>query len=345
MGDHDLGIVFDAPDIVDVAWRGVPRRPLLAEGCSPPGEEGAGGRRADPLTDLPVEVPESPEARRMTLARFLRARREATPPEAVGLHCTQRRRTPGLRREEVARASGISVTWYTWLEQGRPISVSPTVLDAVARALALDASERQDMRALAGMPPDREVSPIPLEVVPSPLVVAIVEQLDPWPAWLLDPWLEVLACNRAGHHLVARLSGAAGPSDPPSTGANLLRLLCTDPSWRSAFPEWDRVLDTAVARLRAGLAGVPGGSRASRTFVERLAADSSEFARRWHGSYGGPVESRVLVAAEAVGFLRLEMVSLWTAPGRAARLVVAAPKDPATAHRLRALATAENVGA
>src|SRR5262245_24195907 len=100
------------------------------------------------------------QARRTELAAFLRSRRERLTPDDVGLAPGLRRRTPGLRREEVAQLAGVGVTWYTWLEQGRRINASVQVLDAVARTLRLDPAEREHLYRLADMPmvhePDAE---------------------------------------------------------------------------------------------------------------------------------------------------------------------------------------------
>src|ERR1700728_2436422 len=92
------------------------------------------------------------DLRRTELAAFLRSRRERISPEDLGLPAGQRRRTSGLRREEVAQLAGLGVTWYTWLEQGRPIHASPQVLEAVARTLQLDDVERQHLFRLADVP-------------------------------------------------------------------------------------------------------------------------------------------------------------------------------------------------
>ena len=92
------------------------------------------------------------EHRRPELAAFLRSRRERITHADVGMPGGLRRRTPGLRREEVAQLAGVGITWYTWLEQGRPINASVQVLDAVARVLQLDATEREHLYRLAGIP-------------------------------------------------------------------------------------------------------------------------------------------------------------------------------------------------
>src|ERR1700756_2541162 len=117
--------------------------------------------------------------RRGELAAFLRSRRERITPEDVGLPSGHRRRTAGLRREEVAQLSGVGVTWYTWLEQGRPIRASVQVLEAVARTLQLDTIERQHLFRLAEMPdtahPDESGPVLP------PQVQIVLDGLSPMP--------------------------------------------------------------------------------------------------------------------------------------------------------------------
>src|SRR5215472_18226759 len=107
--------------------------------------------------------------RRAELAAFLRSRRERIGPEQAGLPPAPRRRTPGLRREEVAQLAGVGVTWYTWLEQGRPINASTQVLDAIARTLRLDPVERTHLFRLADVPAGDQLAscadcPLPAEV-------------------------------------------------------------------------------------------------------------------------------------------------------------------------------------
>src|SRR3954471_24201881 len=100
------------------------------------------------------------KARRDELAAFLRTRRERVTPAEVGLPPGPRRRTPGLRREELAQLAGVGITWYTWLEQGRPINASEQVLGAIARSLRLDFAEESYLFRLAGLiPPQRALEP------------------------------------------------------------------------------------------------------------------------------------------------------------------------------------------
>lgn len=146
--------------------------------------------------------------RREELASFLRRRREQVTPEAVGLPPGGgRRRTPGLRREEVAQLSGVGVTWYTWLEQGRPINASVQVLDAIARVLNLGPAERWHLYRLAEVPgvPVSHAS----EVVP-PDVLCVIDALEPNPACAYNGRYDLLACNESYAALFPALANATG---------------------------------------------------------------------------------------------------------------------------------------
>ena len=144
--------------------------------------------------------------RRDELRAFLRSRRARVSPADVGLPDDgARRRTPGLRREELAALAGVGVSWYTWLEQGRDIHPSPDVLDALARALRLDAAERTTLFALA-----RTELPLPGRSGAAPgqdpddgraLLVSLVDALHPRPAYLLGPMTRILAWNPAASAL------------------------------------------------------------------------------------------------------------------------------------------------
>src|SRR5580704_9932567 len=125
------------------------------------------------------EPADAPASRRQELAGFLRSRRERIAPEQVGLPPAARRRTPGLRREEVATLAGVGVTWYTWLEQGRDINASPQVLNAVARTLLLDQHERDHLFRLADVPDGN--GPGDCAALP-PTAQLLLDQLEPFPA-------------------------------------------------------------------------------------------------------------------------------------------------------------------
>jgi transcriptional regulator with XRE-family HTH domain len=129
-------------------------------------------------------------------------------PDQVGLPIGARRRTPGLRREEVAQLAGVGVTWYTWLEQGRDIKVSEQVLDAICRTLMLDAHERAHVFTLAGAP--RVASIKECDAVPAP-VPAILDQCSPFPAVVMNGRYDILAYNQAYTGLMGDI-GARCPS-------------------------------------------------------------------------------------------------------------------------------------
>src|SRR4051794_41645106 len=138
-------------------------------------------------------APPPSEARRAELSDFLRTRRAKVAPQDAGLEANGRRRTPGLRREEVAQLAGVGLSWYTWLEQGRDIHPSPQVLDALARVLRLDSAERAHLFHLA-----RVELPLPAGDYPRtapPELAAIVDGLVPNPAYLLGPRTDVLGWN------------------------------------------------------------------------------------------------------------------------------------------------------
>src|SRR5579875_217676 len=131
------------------------------------------------MTATATRPVDTDELRRRELAEFLRSRRERIAPQQVGVPLNGRRRTPGLRREEVAQLSGVGVTWYTWLEQGRDIKVSEQVLTAVARTLQLDRDERAHLFTLAGAADQGIVAEC--NAVPAQLR-AVLARLDPYPA-------------------------------------------------------------------------------------------------------------------------------------------------------------------
>src|SRR5437588_5494648 len=133
--------------------------------------------------------------RRGELAAFLRSRRERIKPEDVGLPPGGRRRTPGLRREEVAQLAGVGATWYTWLEQGRDVRASFDVLEAISRALGLTPAERTHLIRLGRGEEAPPCKPPPERV--SPTVRRLIENLGPSPAYVIGRRWDYLAWNRA----------------------------------------------------------------------------------------------------------------------------------------------------
>jgi transcriptional regulator with XRE-family HTH domain len=212
------------------------------------------------------------EIRRQELSDFLRNRRGRIAPADVGLRETNRRRTPGLRREEVAQLAGVSATWYTWLEQKRPIGVSSGVLDNLARVLRLDPAERMQLFQLALRQPVLE-SPSKRETV-SPLIRRLLDQTDPVPAFVIGRRWDVLAWNRAA------LAFFFDFEQVPSNERNTLWLIFTNPTLRSLLVDWRSRGQDTVARFRADY-GRHAGDAHFVQLVERLKSVSPEFAEWW----------------------------------------------------------------
>jgi transcriptional regulator with XRE-family HTH domain len=207
---------------------------------------------------------------RAELAEFLRARRDAVMPEQVGLPRGRGRRTPGLRREEVALLAGVSITWYTWLEQGRRINASPDVLRAIGRALRLDGAGQDHLLALAQ--PSSSPVAAPREA-PSALV-RLIDSMDPAPAYVLGPSWEFLAWNAAEARLYPRIAELDGVQ------RNLLWVLFADRSTRDLIVDWDIHAKQALAEFRAATASVRMRPDLAE-LVDELTGASVEFAQWW----------------------------------------------------------------
>lgn len=209
--------------------------------------------------------------RRAELAGFLRARRERITPAEVGLAPGGRRRTPGLRREELAQLAGVGVTWYTWLEQGRPINASTQVLDAVARVLRLGPAERWHLYRLAEVP-GVPVSTGDEACVPD-VVPAVLDALDPNPACVYSGKYDMLACNHAYAALFPFVARASGHERNA-----LWQLFTHDPS-DGRLCDWTLV-PHMVAVARGNYARHVGDPEWEE-WIARLSDASDEFAELW----------------------------------------------------------------
>lgn len=259
---------------------------------------------------------------------FLKACRAKLDPADFGFPVA-RRRTPGLRREEVAQRANVSATWYTWLEQGRGGAPSAQVLHRIARALALTEVEREHLFLLAlGRPPEVR-SPAPASV--SPQLQRVLDSLESSPAYVKTSTWDILAWNAAA----AAVLTDYGALDPDQR--NVLRLLFGHPHVRAALPDWESEARFAVAAFRADVAraGTPGRAQ---HLVEELRRLSPEFGAMWQGhdvcTYGEG--TKVLRHADA-GQLALEY-SAFAVDGRPdLGLVIYTPATRADAEQVRAL--------
>jgi transcriptional regulator with XRE-family HTH domain len=209
---------------------------------------------------------------RRELAGFLKSRRDRLSPGDVGLPPGQRRRTPGLRREEVAERAGLSVDYYVRLEQARDVSPSAHTLEALAEALRLEDDERRHLFELArqGVPARPGRRP---ELVRSSLR-RLVETMSPIPACVLNRRMDVLCWNDAMPALFTDFEQL------PLAQRNMIRLTFLDPATRLLYPDWDVVAREAVASLRAASARLPEDPLLTQLIGE-LTVKSVEFARWW----------------------------------------------------------------
>jgi transcriptional regulator with XRE-family HTH domain len=272
--------------------------------------------------------PLEPDVRRHELAGFLRSRRERITPEQVGLERGRRRRTPGLRREEVAQLSAVGVTWYTWLEQARQIQVSAQVLDALARALLLDQSERTHLFALAGA-----VDPAPdtpCQAV-TPAMRQMLTRLEPFPSCVQNSRYDILAYNRTYGHLMCDLDML------PPEEHNVMWLAFTNDDWQASMGDREETARVMAARFRASMAEHLA-EPAWKTFLGRLQAASPEFREVWgrHEVVGNGNKTKSFLNAR-VGRLHLEHTNLWLGPSSGPRLVSLIPADEESGQRLERL--------
>ncbi|MCP2293994.1 Helix-turn-helix domain-containing protein [Nocardia amikacinitolerans] len=217
---------------------------------------------------MPSESPVAATLRREQLRDFLRTRRARLTPGDVGLIAAGKRRTPGLRREEVAMLAGVGVSWYTWLEQGRDIKVSAEVLDAVGRALRLTEPERAHLYVLAGLNPPRTGAARDTEV--SPQLRQVVDAWAPRPAILRDRYWNLLAINEATRAVF-------GYDD---ADRNCIVSFFTNARYRGMHDPWASIAPTVVAAFRADADQAPDDPEFRRV-IDELTSASSEFAELW----------------------------------------------------------------
>lgn len=258
---------------------------------------------------------------RKQLGAFLRARRESLDPQRLGLPRSGRRRTPGLRREEVAMLADVGVTWYTWLEQGREVNPSVAVMQAVAEALQCSELETRHLFVLAGLTPLESANVPQCEGI-SPGTRRMLDSLLPQPASIQKPNFDIVAWNEA----FCRLMGVDF-SIIPEDERNCIYLYLTHPGWRSRLANPD-VLGNFVSYFRAAMAE-HRGEPAWENKLARFFAASAEFEALWHQRYEvRGVENQIKTFRHPeFGEFQLQQMYWYSAPRNGSRLLVYLPVD------------------
>lgn len=271
------------------------------------------------------------------LGAYLRDRRTKLDPAALGFP-PERRRTPGLRREEVANRANISPTWYTWLEQGRGGAPSADVLDRIARALMLTEVEREHLFLLGlGRPPEaryRKSDGV------TPRLQRVLDALDPCPAVIRTATWDIVAWNRAATVMLMDY-GSLRPDQ-----RNVLRFIFLDPRARAAQYDWESVARFALGAFRVDAARA-GAAAEVESLVEELCRLSPEFRAMWRenvvrGAHGEAVKH---IRHPTLGELAFEF-SAFSVDGRPdLSMIVYNPATPDDAERIKSLLASSAAGA
>lgn len=262
------------------------------------------------------------------LGTYLKDRRAKLDAAALGFS-TARRRTPGLRREEVAQRANVSATWYTWLEQGRGGAPSANALDRIARALMLTDAEREHLYLLAlGRPP--EVSYKPVDGI-TPRLQHILDALEYSPAFVRTSTWDIVGWNKAA-------SLVLGDYDVlERSQRNILRMFFTNPRVRSVQTDWEKVARSIVAAFRADIARA-GATKDVRLLIEELCLASPEFNSMWREhnilSHGDGIKQ---LHHPVAGLLTLEFSSFAVDGRPDLTLVIYHPATPEDTERVRLL--------
>ncbi|CAD6532467.1 helix-turn-helix transcriptional regulator [Paraburkholderia sabiae] len=269
------------------------------------------------------------------LGTYLRDRRTKLDPAALGLPVA-RRRTPGLRREEVAQRANVSATWYTWLEQGRGGAPSANVLDRIARALMLTDVEREHLFLIGlGRAPDVRYQ-VPDSV--SPRMQRVLDAMEFSPAVVRTSTWDIVAWNRAAQAVLTDYS-ALEPRD-----RNILRLIFLDPHVRAAQPDWPSVARFVVAAFRADVAR-SGAAKSIQAFVDELSEQSPEFDALWRAKdVSANEEGSKSIVHPVLGLIELEY-SAFAVHGRPdLSLVVYTPASDEAERRVKSLISSYSEG-
>ncbi len=270
------------------------------------------------------------EAHRSELGDFLRSRRERLSPETVGLPNGFRRRTPGLRREEVALLAGVGATWYTWLEQGRSVRASVEVLSALADALRLDAVERHHLFILSDRPPPQTIL-ADSECVEASLQ-RMLDSLTGQPAYLIGRRWDILVWNQAAIAVFGDYAALQGDE------RNIMHLVFANARHRRLLVDWNEVAPVYLAMFRADSARYAGHPDLQR-LIATLMRTSPEF-KAWWPKHDVVAELSNIkrIRHPRKGIMLFEFTSFAVTDGSGRKLIVYTPQhENKTADKLEDL--------
>lgn len=270
-------------------------------------------------------------SRRAELADFLRSRRAKISPSQVGLPTGRRRRVRGLRREEIAELADISVTWYTWLEQAREITVSRETIERLSSALKLEGRDREHLFLLTGNTPP--LSPADPVLQPDDLIEKTLDSLNPNPAYLLNGRWDVLAWNRAAALVFGDFQQVA------EAERNIVWLTFQRRSvFSRLFVDWDRYARCVLGNFRVD-SSLHVGKPEWAELIQRLNQTSTVFSGWWpNHEIAAPEGYRKELLHPVAGLLTLEAIHLHVQESQELKIVLYLPSEGTdTRERLAAL--------
>lgn len=268
-----------------------------------------------------------PQAHRQELGAFLRRRRESLDPTRLGVLHSGRRRTPGLRREEVAQLADVSTTWYTWLEQGREVKASPATLSAIASALQYSEAETRHLFSLAGLTEPASQKHFCQKLSQANQV--ILDQLYPMPALIQNARFDILGFNQAYSNLMGIDLDAL-----PEEERNCLFLAFTNREWQSRMRDKDGVQLRLAGSFRAAMAKHQDDPRWQQRLI-MMQTVSSDFKRLWDQYEILEIENHAKeFQLPNIGKMLFKQVNWWSAPTNGERMVVYIPDDESTHAKL-----------
>lgn len=269
------------------------------------------------------------EYRYKELGKFLKTRRDKISPTQVGLPYGNRRRTLGLKREEVAQLANVSLTWYTWLEQGRSINVSDQVLESIGHTLLLNETEMKYIFALSQitMPESKVSAP---QFISKP-IQAILNKLEPYPSFASDQYWNVIGWNESAKLIFGDFSKMNGRE------RNTIWRMFTNTKYKTLFTEWDEVGQWIVAQFRISCSQYTS-DKWFENFVEELILESDDFKNWWvdhNVDFQDDFKKRINI--ESVGELIFDFTSFDVSINPRTKIAIHTPANMETSNKLKNL--------